>query len=466
MNHTKHIILNVIYRWLLLWLCTVSFTACSVDEEYGLVDEGVATLQFHISAHDEGDLNTRNSEIGQNSEYMHNLCVLIIKDNILVKKILPNLENNLMAASGNLKTWTSENFLLETGDYTIYVFANIDSYFSTIWSSLTGLGEGESTASLDIDRIVLENPAAKLDLKTYFIPMSVKKNIRITQATKTISIGLDRLVSKIRMNIVSRQAGTVVTDLSFGGYADRVPLITGISIDDVSYETVKDIDVPGNGMLVSAGGSSMARLEIPDFYVNASPKGHPFTVNVKTVEENGVMHDAIAVTSRNELPANSIYPLTLQLNQYDLDLSAQCWISPIGHLPVEVVVGFKQDTYEIEVPEGCQFAFTVNGVNGNSDVSSLTAVWDIASLIPGIVFDGETTDVTTVKGHITASAGKEFSLDLKVMWNDGSASYSRKYTLILKTKDLTEFPFYNAKMRITEHGVNYLYSEVLQMFEK
>lgn len=454
--------------WLLPWMCAVPLASCSFDDDIDTDDDNApAMLQLSITAREEGDLNTREgTEVGQNSEYMHNLLVLFIQDDKVVKKFLPDLSNDEAAKVGNLKTWTSESFTLTPGTYTVYAFANIDSYFSTAWSSLTGLGIDESIESLGIDDIVLEgNPASKLDLLTYFIPMSAKEEVTVTRSTRNISIGLDRLVSKIRMSITGKP-DTKVTALSFSGYADKIGLFSDKILDGEAYTTTKTINIPEDGWSLD----SERKLTIPDFYVNSSPVGHPFTVKIKTVETTGIIHDATAVTQRNELPRNSIFPLTLQLNDYGLDLEAQCWVSPIGSLPVEVTVGFTQDTYEITVPEGCQFAFTVKGININggntSNITNLTGTWNMPDGVSGIAFDGETTGVTTVKGHVTASAGKTFDLSLLVTWQDNDATYNRTYTVKLTTADLTNYPLYIKQTRTPEFGLDYLRHEMLNMFIK
>ena len=459
--------------WLLPWLCAVPLASCSFDDDIDQGDDNApAMLQLSITAREEGDLNTREgTEVGQKSEYMHNLLVLFIQGDKVVKKFLPDLSNDEAAKVGNLKTWTSESFTLTPGTYTVYAFANINSYFSTAWSSLTGLQSGASltTLNVDIDNIVLEDPAAKLNFaEEKFIPMSAKQTVVVTAATKSISIGLDRLVSKIRMSITGK-ANTKVTALSFGGYADKIGLFSDKILDGEAYTTTKTINIPGDGTLKADGTGTTGTLVIPDFYVNSSPVGHPFTVKIKTVEATGIIHDATAVTQRNELPRNSIFPLTLQLNDYGLDLEAQCWVSPIGSLPVEVTVGFTQDTYEITVPEGCQFAFTVKGININggntSNITNLTGTWNMPDGVSGIAFDGETTGVTTVKGHVTASAGKTFDLSLLVTWQDNGATYNRTYTVKVFTDDITNFPF-KSKTRTPEFGLDYLRHEMLNMFIK
>ena len=207
------------------------------------------------------------------------------------------------------------------------------------------------------------------------------------------------------------------------------------------------------------------KLTIPDFYVNSSPADHKFNVSVTTDEMNGITYEA--TTARGELPRNSIFPLTLQLNDYGLDLKAQCWVSPIGSFPVVVNVGFAQDTYEITVPEGCQFEFTVNGINGATDgVTDLACTWNMPDGVSGIAFDGETTGVTTVKGHVTASAGKTVDLSLLVTWQYNGATYKRTYTVKLTTDDLTNYPLYIKQTRASEFGLDYLRHEMLNMFKK
>lgn len=459
--------------WLLPWLCAVPLASCSFDDDINTGgDNAPATLQLSITAREEGDLNTRvGTEVGQDNEYMHNLLVLFIQNGKVVKKFLPDLRYDEAAKVGNLKTWESEKFTLAPGTYTVYAFANIDTYYDEHWGSLTGLEENAQIPDrVDIDNIVLEdNPASKLDFVTYFIPMSAKEDVTVTSDTRKVSIGLDRLVSKIRMSITGK-TDTKVTALSFGGYADKITLFSDKTLEGETYTTTKTITVPGDGTLKADVSGTTGTLAIPDFYVNSSPDGHPFTVNIKTVETTGIIHDATAVTQRNVLPRNSIFPLTLQLNDYGLDLEAQCWVSPIGSLPVEVTVGFTPDTYEITVPEGCQFAFTVKGININggntSYITNLTGTWNMPDGVSGIAFDGATTGVTTVKGHVTASVGKTVNLSLLVTWQDNGATYNRTYTVKLTTADLTNYPLYSKQTRTPEFGLDYLRHEMLNMFIK
>ena len=456
--------------WLLPWLCAVPLASCSFDDDIDQGGDGTATLQLSITAREEGDLNTRVDEVGTNGEYMHNLCVLIVGgNNVVTKKLLPNTNDefagNTAAQQGNLKSWVSDPFTLPEGTYTVYAFANIDTYYDNLWGSLTGLGDDDNLSNLnvDIDNIVLEDPAAKLNFaEGKFIPMSAKQTVVVTAATKSISIGLDRLVSKIRMSI-SGKADTKVTALSFGGYADKITLFSDKALEGEAYTTTKTITIPDDGWSLDGEG----KLTIPDFYVNSSPADHKFNVSVTTDEMNGITYEA--TTSRGELPRNSIFPLTLQLNDYGLDLAAQCWVSPIGSLPVEVQVTGFDNTYQIVVPEGCQFEFTVNGVKNSGGTTTVTnpeCNWNIPEGVDGIIFESQTTNVKTIKGHVTASAGKTFDLSLLVTWQYNDATYKRTYTVKLTTEDLTNYPLYSKQTRTPEFGLDYLRHEMLNMFKK
>lgn len=472
MNKIKQHIYKAMF-WLLPWLCAVPLASCSFDDDIDTGDDNApATLQLSITAREEGDLNTRvdNTEVGQNSEYMHNLLVLFIQDDKVVKKFLPDLSNDEAAKAGNLKTWKSESFTLTPGTYTVYAFANIDSYFSTAWSSLTGLGteEGKSLSDLgvNINNIVLEgNPASKLDFSNYFIPMSAKEDVTVTRSTRNISIGLDRLVSKIRMSITGK-AGTKVTALSFGGYADKIGLFSDTQVNNMQY-TCQHIVLNGEesqSIQLNDGGT----YQFADFYVNSSsnsPNNSGYTVTLETDEKNGTTYTA--TTARKELPRNSIYPLSLNLTGYDVTLDLHCWVSPIGNVPVEVELSPDPDYYTCTIPEGCQFEFTVGVTpSGTTTIADLKSAWTFdKESITGLAFDNYTD--TTVKGHVTASAEKTFNLTFDVTWTADGNNFERRYNVIITTDDIANFPFVQSQESPTSvFGLDYLRHEMLNMFIK
>ena len=470
MNKIKQHIYKAMF-WLLPWLCAVPLASCSFDDDIDTGgDNAPATLQLSITAREEGDLNTRvGTEVGQDNEYMHNLLVLFIQNGKVVKKFLPDLRYDEAAKVGNLKTWESEKFTLAPGTYTVYAFANIDSYFSTDWSSLTGLEEGASVASLDIDNIVLEdNPASKLDFVTYFIPMSAKEDVTVTSDTRKVSIGLDRLVSKIRMSITGK-TDTKVTALSFGGYADKIGLFSDTQVNDIQY-TCQHIVLNGEenqSIQLSKDGT----YQFADFYVNSSPANSGYKVTLNTDEKNGTTYTA--TTTRKVLPRNSIFPLVLNLTGYEVSLDLHCWVSPIGNVPVEVELSPDPDYYTCTIPEGCQFEFTVGvtpASSGTPAVTDLKGAWTFdKESVTGLAFDDYTEGETTVKGHVTASAGETFNLTFDVTWTpEGGNPTTRRYNVEITTGDIADFPFKPSQIntRASEFTLDYLGPEMLNMFKK
>lgn len=452
-NYLKHIFRKALYLW--PCLCVVLAASCMEEEQCDTCSKYPVKVQLNITAEEEHSLNTRDTEVGQNHEYINTLCVLLVKDGKVVKKLLPDLSANAAAKTGDLKNYTSELFELESGVYTVYAFANMSETYLREWPTISGLTKEADVSSVDFSNMVLTDPAGKLDFSTYFIPMSAKQVVTVDASTRSISIGLDRLVSKIRIKVTPTDVK--VNSLTFGGCANGVKLFAdGGTASSIAYDVEKTMNFTD------------PQSTVADFYVNATEEsGHPFSVELTTNEHSGTTYNA--TTTRDELPRNSIFPLTLQLNQYGLDLDAQCWVSPIGSLPVEVTVGFQQDTYEVDVPEGCQFAFTVNSVQAagsSSPVKDVSSVWTIPGGITGIVFDGKTSGVKTVKGHVTAAAGRDFELNAQVSWKDASGTYNRIYTIILHTKDLTKFPLTTTGKQNSSSRIQYLSPEMLNLFIK
>lgn len=469
MNKIKQHIYKAM-SWLLPWLCAVPLASCSFDDDIVESCEGPATMQLSITAREEGDLNTRvnDYEIGQDHEYMHNLLVLFIQDGKVVKKFSPDLKYNEAAQEGNLRVWTSEEFTLDPGTYTVYAFANIDTYYDGLLGSLTGLGDGESLTEkgINIDNIVLEdNPASKLDFSNYFIPMSAKEKVTVTSDTRNISIGLDRLVSKIRMSITGNP-GTKITALSFGGYADKIGLFSDTQVDGINYDREYSVVEEGESPVPLNDDGT---YQFADFYVNSSPANSGYKVTLNTDEKNGTTYTA--TTTRKVLPRNSIFPIVLNLTGYEVSLDLHCWVSPIGNVPVPVEVELSPDPdyYTCTIPEGCQFEFTVGvtpASSGAPAVTDLKGAWTFdETKITGLVFDDYTEGETTVKGHVTASAGKTFNLTFDVTWTPaGGNPTKRGYNVEITTGDIADFKPSQSNTRASEFTLDYLGPEMLNMF--
>lgn len=452
--------------YLLPWLGLAALTGCSMDDDLGDCTSGTSALQVTVSARQEGDLNARATEGGQDGEFMHDLCVLFVQDNVVKLKLQPNLSSDASAQEGNLRAWTSgEQNGLEAGTYTVYAFANISGYYGK-WS------EGGTLSEDDLpENIVIEDPAGNLDFENgKFIPMSAKEEITITAATRSVSIGLDRLVSKVRMRIgTTSQDPVTVKNVTFSGYADKVSLIPGASISstllrDKMYEYTEEFQISAN-----------QDMDIPDFYVNETQEGDPFTISVTTTENQGVTY--LATTTRKDLPRNSIYPLTLNLNQSELNITAEVYLVAIGaaveDCKVEPVEG-QQDTYRLRIPAGGLFKMQLNNRNGITYANGCSWENDPANKYIALTTSGNTeaggvpsVTGTTVWGYSSASnIYYEYPIYLTAKWTDGTNNFTRKYTILIATEDMFNFDYVETNTNANMASPLYLNKEYLNMFIK
>ena len=455
MNRIRHIFSSAL-RCIPLMLAA-SLAACTAITDDVPTDE-TATVSLSITARQESDLNTRASyEVGHDHEFIHSLYVYIVSaDGTLVKKYMPDLKENSAAMKGNLRSWTSDPLTIDAGKYTIYAFANLDTYYDDLSASLSGLEEGKPFSEQIVDGIVFDDPASKIDLKDYFIPMSAKKTVTVKPATTGISIGLDRLVSKIRMQISD---ATPISSLTFGGYANKVGLFPETVLgDDVTYD--REYDVVKAGKL----GEGNA---VEDFYVNCSPAGHKFTVTLGSNEHGGTVYHA--TTQRDELPRNSIFPLMLQLDDFALQLGIKCWLSPIGAMPTQVKIDPFDDEYVVDVPEGAQVELTLEGVDDWSSGATIQSCkWSFDPVeVTGFAFDeGYDGPDETVKGHITAMKGGTVKLTCDATWTHNGNTYHRTYTVTLDVSmDITDAEFITSGTNAAGNrfGLLWLNTEMLNM---
>lgn len=453
----KHIIKKLLPGMLLV--LTAVMASCAEDADEGDRHGSTATLQMQVSTRAEGDqAGESGTEPGGENENIHSICVLLVNSqgNVAWKYINDNLSDDASETE-----YLSEPIQdLPLGTYDVYAFANFDYYTDEaggaagLWTTLDEGIQVGSTFDTGILNLVVDDPASKINFdEKRYIPMSGKKeDFNVTATTSIIPVQLDRLVSKVRIT-VSEESAKDVTELTFSGWADKVTLFSdGTLSDNVSYEksiTVGDKTVDENGTVI-----------VSPFYVNETPSGHTFNVRVTTNESTAGNPESIytATTKQSGLPRNSIYPLAITINNWGLNITARCWLSPIGALPQEVRADFETGTYNINIPEGAQFEFTLGGLEGKDNS---TATWSInPDNISGIAFENYNEGLITVKGHVTASAGKTFSLGVTASFTENGLDYQRTYTVKLKTVDIFDAEFKTTRAsslwspftRVTEWG--------------
>ena len=426
--------MNVCYKHIIrvllpciLPMFAVILASCSEDVIDDDRNGSSTTLQMKVGTRADGDVA---GDAGEPNENIHSICVLLVNSsgNVAWKYI-----DDDFSADASATEYLSEPITdLPFGVYDVYAFANFDYYTADgeLWNILTGIQEGASFDNTILS-FVIDDPASMIDFdEGRFIPMSGKnENFNVTSATRIIPVTLDRLVSKVLISVGGSSAASV-TQLVFGGWADKVTLFGDGALSGEAYNESKTFSASN----LSGDGTTVT---VEPFYVNETSDGHAFNVSLTTLETTAGKPETVykATTSRDELPRNNIYPLNITINDWKLNITAQCWVSPIGLYPVPVKADFEENTYNIEIPEGAQFEFALDGLDG---VTGSTATWNIDPLTTaGIAFENGYTNGETVKGHVTAAAGNSYTLGVAAEWTETN-SYRREYTVTVTTTDLAD----------------------------
>lgn len=439
--HLSRCLRNAV-RFLTL-LCALALAACTQDDD--AVGGAPVEVRLAVTADHEETLPVRQTtgeEEGDKHEYMHELCVFIVDETGTIEhRLLPDLSDDADAQTGNLQQWTSYPILLTPGEKTLYAFANWSMAADDEWTQLLSQTEG---ATFDVDlleQVVLDDPAAKLNFAAgHFIPMAARTTATVTASTRELRIGLDRLVSKVRLTARLAE-GVGVKGCVFAGAADACRLLGTEPAGSRTKSYTMPAPTLANGVYV-----------FPDFYINATYGTEPFTVTLVTDENAGTTYTA--QTDRKDVPRNSIYPLNLTLGSLVPHVVVRSWVSPIGNYPVEVETDFDADAFEVSLAEGSQFEFSIDGIDGAADATNIAAAWRLPDTTPdGVVFDGTpdgvASDALTVKGHLTTlPVGSTFTLDVDVTWTDRGKDYARHYTVNVRIMDITDVVFKQPTRRL------------------
>lgn len=437
----------------------VALASCS-EEQGGPVNaaDDYVELRMNVSTRAGGDGSATGYAggdivAGGDRENIHSLCVMLVDaDGTVAWRFL----DDNVSEDAALVEFLSDPINIPQGTYNVYAFANFD-YYGDLWSQLERLDVGSSFDAEALSGTTIDDPAGNIDLDNgRFIPMS-GKNIKylVTAATRIIPVSLDRLVAKVQITIGGGSYKSV-RRLTFSGWANRVALFGDGTPDGVQLDGDTTI-------AVSAAGAS-DEIVVSPFYVNETRQGTPFTVVVTTEESTAGTPSSVytAQTAIRKLPRNYIYPLNISVNDWAIDISARCWVSPIGSYPVQVKADFEPDTYTIGIPEGSQFEFTLNGLD---NVPGSECTWNIDSgTTTGIVFEDSYASGNVVKGHVTASAGNAYRLGVVARWSDGGNNYERNYTVIINTTDISDAEFMSGVgSYATRYGLRRLPAEVVNV---
>ena len=444
--------------------CVALLSSCSFDDDYdGSCDSGApVAVRINVSAGEPGDLNGTRAGDDVNAdehEFMHTLRLYIVNDNDngvrrTVLNLSPDLTNNTLAQTGDLTNYETGEFTLAPGTYTIYAFANVDGYdgeFGTD-NGQRAVTQMTMTEFLDdcfaIDQQVRDgdlaeyriyNPAKNLYANGKYIPMSAKKTITITPNTRDISIGLDRLVSKVRITVPDNQYVSTNSTITFSGYSENVPLL---GADNGGYG---DAQLYGGTTTTDEIKFTQVGEDV-SFYVNETPDGNPFTVTLSTGNTTGGVSTYTATTDRDDLPRNSIFPLTLTFTGGNLDLvpAAYLQVTGVPAYKVEYDVDYTTGTYTFGIAYGSYLTiipsiqnaqgtpqFTWNVSTQNPVGMAIPDKEEAESVgLPRLADGGFLCSISAGEGYY----GKSYAVTLNAVWTgtDGN-KYNRTYNVIVKT---------------------------------
>lgn len=457
--------------------CVALLTSCYGDEADGCPsDDAPATVRLSVSAGELGDLNGTRAGDDVNAdeyEFMHTLYVYIVNGTVVEKAFVNPIDGDAAAATGDLTNWSSEDFTLAPGEYTVYAFANLDGHNGQTnegrsWEGRDFLNrcfvEGLQTFNGgDVEEFRLFDPAGNISFGDgRYIPMSAKKEITVTSSTREISIGLDRLVSKVWLTVSDGADVTDDSEVTFSGYSENVPLMEGSTSSDYG-------DRSGEFTAKLSDAEDTADGRLFSFYVNETPEGLPFTVTLATGNTTGVT-TYTASPRLHVLPRNSIYPLTLTFPDFSPEIEWLSWVAPIGNYPVEVNV--KEENYTVYIAEGAQFEFTVAGMKSSTNTAKLvieqwTVPDDLADKITDVSNSGATLSAALSAG---VGVGTDLPLSLTVSWfatveETNPNLLTRTYNVTIHTIDITDVEFKTGTRAGGSYGMRLLGGEVLNMFK-
>ncbi|MCD7720671.1 MAG: hypothetical protein LUI09_00400 [Prevotellaceae bacterium] len=445
--------------------------------------EGEATVRLTVSVAEAGDLNSTrtpslsDADVTKDNEYINTLYI-IVEDSAtgLVERII---EPELTNAAGKVHQHSS-SVTLSTGQKLIYAVAN--------WDVLGARRTGPLRQLLSLhDGATLNNGALKVSLSDLassidpdagnYIPMSGYSIVNITPAnldyTTEIGVWLDRLVDKVAIYIQGDKSlpeeGVQLSSLTFSGWADKTALYRDYYILDngsispvtnipsgISFTGTKTFDV--SDVTVS---QSTADLLLGDkFYVNETYRSESddedinstgYTITLQTASDGTYgKYDGVTYTSttaRQDLPRDKVYPISLSLTSYDLEIEeVNAWLAGTGTPELE----YENDTSNPRTTEGSNLItlsekttkFTLKLKLVDTDGSEVDGVsWDWDYSVGDGLATSKADDGTLTASCTTASAGYTYPFKVVASWEETpeggvTVKHSRTYNIVVEFDDI------------------------------
>jgi len=396
----------------LYYLCSTfllsGLLACSDSENeppINPVEPEMCRVEIRIGAEGAERTKAEDASLTRDGELIHSLLVLLVnaEGNLEAKWDL-NTDGSSYTGDpdkGEVTEWRSGDIPLPGGQKTIYAFANLEdlTYGETETSLLETLNALEIGNQVTLDGIVLNNPVLNVTypINNKFIPMSVKQNINISEATENIRVELVRLLGRVDV-VVSSNRDRTISSFTMKNFATEVPLFDG----DESLAATEDVTISFENVSINKNSTHEFSFYVNET-LNESANTSGFAVSLTTGDATLEGSTPINKT----IPRNSVLPLKLSLSDYQLQIKVMAQVAPIGGYPVNVYQTAYSLTndYAIEsLPEGC--TFTIDGSLIYMDGTEISGDWSWAWNLTDeddkyIQLDGSGTE-KPVNGHIAA----------------------------------------------------------------
>lgn len=421
-----------------LWACTADEPGEPVPAE-GQTLTGI-TLQLGPS----GTTTTRaygGDEHAREGEFISTLKVVVVDKYNKVEWVgtldEPTNEEKELADKGKLTSKEWKDIALTAGKKTIYAFANMEGHGFSSGDDLPALLQvGKTFDYAEWKKIAIDDPAGTLNKQgepwKAFIPMTARQEVNLSTNNQTVKVELVRMVSRIDLEINNTKGSPItLTELSIGQFAGSVNLFDdGTTLQSRSQDT-------NVGELMGEGDATVGANSKRDvsFYVNATEDGkaEPFSVKARLQNDERAYTGSTTIT---QMPRNNILPLALNFSNYDLVLTVQAQIAPIGGYPVDVFSGAAlTNRFSIDLPEGCTFTISPKVLKDNAE-QTIAYTWAYGQK-GGYDWLNATSesDNQPFAGVLSARKGNRGELKLSVKV-DGTTT-ERNYTLQLNTVAIT-----------------------------
>lgn len=271
------------------------------------------------------------------------LDIYIINDKGNVEKHVTEKDFTI-SGSGDQAT-TSSSIELLPGAKKVYAFANCRGKDFSALKLVTGSGDWTTVPDAVTNNTAF-NVIPEITAANGF-PMSAFTSWKVTESSKApYTVQLVRMAARMEIAIEDERESTTnkITSLTIKDFlrANTSLFRTATEKDDPTAGT----PAPSDWKWVRPSGStdapSIAPFYLHEIIKTTSAFGVSMQIDGETNPRTTTFHQAI--------PRNRVYPLTIHLTDYSLNITGTYELAAIGTIAVSKNIG---NGYTIELPEGC-----------------------------------------------------------------------------------------------------------------